>query len=73
VSPRRGNRPLQIRLDPVFRQRIKAEATQRYSGNESEVIRQALLMYLDLREAHGSRFEIVVEALRGERRETVAA
>jgi hypothetical protein len=48
------------RVDGPFRQRIKRDAAANFGGNESMSVRRALELYLDLRELHGPRFELVV-------------
>lgn len=51
------------RVDPAFRERIKRDANERFGGNESMTVRRALELYLDLREMHGPRFELVVAGM----------
>jgi hypothetical protein len=51
------------RVDGPFRDRIKRDAATHFGGNESMSVRRALELYLDLREMHGPRFELVVNRL----------
>ncbi len=52
------------RVDPAFQERLSQLAALRFEGNESMVVRAALELYMDLRDVHGARFDIVVEELR---------
>jgi len=59
-----SSRPhLFARVDPALRERVKAEADQRFEGNESFVVRAAVVTYLRLRDHFGSSFEAEIEKL----------
>jgi hypothetical protein len=69
-----GNAKVFARVDPAFRERIKRDADERFGGNESMTVRAALDLYLDLRETHGPRYELIVLDLRNaDTKEQVAA
>lgn len=46
-----------FRMDPEFREAIKAEANARFGGNESLLVREATRLYLQLRHELGVQFE----------------
>ena len=51
------------RVDPALRDRVKAEADLRFEGNESVVVRVAVVTYLRLREHLGSSFDETIEQI----------
>ena len=65
-------RKLFARVDSSVVDRVKDEAERRFQGNDSMVIREALVTYLDLRDKLGSRYDIVIESLIGDREAAVA-
>ena len=65
-------RKLFARVDSSVVDRVKDEAERRFQGNDSMVIREALVTYLDLRDKLGSRYDIVIESLVGDREAAVA-
>jgi len=59
-----SSRPLLFaRVDPALKQRVKADADQRFEGNESFVVRAAVVTYLRLRDHFGPSFEAEMEKI----------
>jgi hypothetical protein len=51
------------RVDPELRDRVKAEANQRFEGNTSLVVRDAVRTYLRLRDHLGTRFDAAIDEM----------
>lgn len=65
---------LSARCDPALVEQVRAEAESRFDGNEGQVLRDSVRLYLRLRERLGTAFEPTIEALtRAEEKETAAA
>lgn len=62
---------LTARLSGDLAERTQSAATKLFHGNEAMLAREALTVYLDLRDALGFDFDRVVQPLR--ERESVAA
>jgi hypothetical protein len=54
------------RVSPEFRAEIKAEAVERFEGNEGAVIREAARTYLRLRRKLGPQYEPTLALLLGD-------
>jgi predicted DNA-binding protein len=65
VEPRnKPANPTSVRLDEETRERLRNAAERFFQGNESILLREAVLTYLDLRDAQGLRFDLVIQPLR---------
>ena len=61
----KAKQPVNFRVEPDVKERIARNAAiAPFSGNESLFVRYALDLVMDLREAHGPRFDLVVAGLR---------
>ena len=61
----KAKQPVNFRVEPDVKERIaRNAATPPFSGNESLFVRYALDLVMDLREAHGPGFDLVVAGLR---------
>lgn len=65
---------LTCRISEETAERVEREAERQFEGKSSMVVRASIDLYLSLREAHGPRFDLVVEQMRnGEAMEVRAA
>lgn len=62
AGPRRG--PMTIGLPSPLAQRVRVAADRQFQGKRSMVIREALHVYLDLRDALGYDFDRTIQPLR---------
>lgn len=53
-----------VRLTGDLAERAEAAAARLFHGNEAMLTRDALAVYLDIRDAQGLRFDMVVQPLR---------
>jgi hypothetical protein len=54
---------LSARCDPALVEQVRAEAERRFDGNEGQLVRDSVRLYLRLRERLGTAFEPTIEAL----------
>lgn len=62
-----------VRVEPGFRDEIKAEADKRFGGNESLLMREATRTYLRMRRKLGAQYEPTLLDLLGDEEQQEAA
>lgn len=55
-----------VRVEPALRAEIKAEASHRFDGNESMLMREATVIYIRLRRKLGPQYEPTIALLLGD-------
>lgn len=63
-SRNRTVNPTSVRLDEKTRDRMRDAAGRYFQGKESMLLREAVITYLDLRDAQGLDFDRKVQPLR---------
>jgi phage gp37-like protein len=64
---------LTTRVSGEMVDRVAAASAQRFQGNEAMLLREAVELYLDLRDALGFDFDRVIQPMRAGERELVAS
>lgn len=54
-----------VRVTPELREQIASEAEKRFGGNESLLMREATVLYIELRRKLGVQFEPTIHVLTG--------
>lgn len=67
MEPSARSSKLNFRADPALKDRIEAAAADRFQGIEAMLMRDAIEMYLDLRDAYGPDFDRIIANLLSER------
>lgn len=67
MAERDGPNPqVNTRVSPVLFERVSSAAAVRFQGNQGMLVREALELYLDLRDRHGFDFDRVMHELRSD-------